>query len=455
MDNDNFENKYFKKYLKYKEKYKLAGGANSAGGGSDTKRTQGVKIKSNTDSSNKVIDRNWSNGSNKNPIHFYNDTNGSENQTFFIKTHNDNLFFVDKHKLCISDKGRGDNLSPMVMDVCNINDPNQQFKYEKIDSTKFVYKNESKNKCLDSNNNNGLIYYNCDKNNPNQQFKLIYTDVYEDIDIDAPLVSHLIHQDTIDANKDKVKRANFINTLKDSKTDFLYRTSLDHNHSKTLVVNFNGRFQDYNTIFRLSKSKSNIMLFRDRNDLWYHTKLQKMINEIKTFVNMNSINQVILFGVSMGGYASLYCANFIDNCICIAINPQTFPKTNDNPYYIYHQEMHRAQYTTDHLLDLRKEFESKSNTSKKYILTARSDHWSYPESDGYWHDTVHSGYLMGLPNIVLVFIPINAHSAFEYIDPDKFFEMMDTNYNELNDMNTGKHLLNNIVYFKIDRDKPK
>ena len=168
MDNNkDYYKKYLKykgKYLKYTEKYKLSGGS-------------GIKIKS-TNGENKVVDKSWSDGKNKNPITLYSDNLNNPNQTFLMKEYKGMKFITDENNLCISDNGKKENGSNMIMDICNINSPDQQFNFRaKLPDNKNVFENKNKDKCLDSNWNQNLIYWNCDINNKNQQFEIVNSDI--------------------------------------------------------------------------------------------------------------------------------------------------------------------------------------------------------------------------------------------------------------------------------------
>ena len=253
---------------------------------------------------------------------------------------------------------------------------------------------------------------------------------------------------TRDDIKDNYGKLYYIPDLNKLQEDMLYCKPLNQQNADTLVVNFAGLDANFYTLFKLSKSHSHIMLFRDKTNNYYYKKLPKIIEYIKKFIKDNDIKKVILFGISMGGYASLYCSNFIDNCICIAMNPQTFPKLKDHDYYIYHDEI-SVNYTVGHIHDLRKLFTNNSNNSKKYILISHWECETMVNCNRYFHDLVYASYLMGLPNVVLVFVPRVGHNIFPLYDYDNFMKIISEKYDILvNNMNEGKKILNNLEYKK-------
>ena len=432
--------KYKEKYLKYKEKYKLEGG-------------NSIKIKTNL---NKVIDKNNSDGTNNKPLIINNNIPQNPNQTFLMKEYNDKIFFADENKNCISDNGKQENGSTMIMKKCDIADINQQFSINtKIEDNKYVFENKNKNKCLDHTYNKKLKYWDCDNKHPNQQFTIVDSEKKIDdinLNVNIDLEAREITHDDINTNYKNPTHKSFINDLNETSLNILYRKHFDIKYANIIIVNFGGKYAQFDQLYLTALSPCNIMVIRDKNNTWYHNQLHAIIDYINRFINTYNIEKVILIGQSMGGYAALYCSNFINNCVCIAFNPQTFNRLKNHPYYIYNEAIKNITFINNDLFDLRKVITDNPNDSKKYILTGKWDcNLTVPNHcDHYYHDLVFSSYLMGLPNVVLVFVPIINHNIFMYMDFISFFELITINYNILNsNIDLGKNILNNYKFKKI------
>lgn len=420
---------YYKKYLKYKEKYKLLGG-------------NSIKIKTNT---NNFVDKTYLYGVN-NSLKIKPENVKNTNQTFLMKEYNGKTFFADENKNCISDNGQNTNASLLSMKTCDISNPDQQFSIHKnIAEDKYVFENKNKGKCLDHLYNQKLYYSGCNAN-PTQQFTISKSEQkIDDIDLtnyDANVnlqVREITQQDITD-NYKKASHSSFTKGLNESSMDVIYRKALNPDNNNILLINFAGFNAAFTTLYTTALSPTHIMAFRDKINNWYYDKLPKIVDYINKFIIEKNIKKIILWGISMGGYAALYCSNFIDNCICIAMNPQTFPKTRDHPYYIYSEEIY---FSRSNLYDLRKVFTCKRNNSKKYIISSKNE-CNTPDTckAPYLHDLVYTSYLLGLPNVVIVFLSTIGHNIFPLIELDSFLMLIINEYDKLiTDMNIGKKIL--------------
>ena len=141
----------------------------------------------------------------------------------------------------------------------------------------------------------------------------------------------------------------------------------------------------------------------------------------------------------MGGYAALYCSNYIDNCICFAVNPQTFPKTNNYPNFIYQGKVDEPP--PEHIYDLRKVLSCKPNNSKKYILVSKWECETDPKCVSF-HDLLYSGYLLGIRNVIVVILLRAGHNIFGKINMTIFCSLIQEKYDLfMTDINLGKKLL--------------
>ena len=381
---------YYKKYLKYKEKYKLLGG-------------NSIKIKTNT---NNFVDKTYLYGVN-NSLKIKPENVKNTNQTFLMKEYNGKTFFADENKNCISDNGQNTNASLLSMKTCDISNPDQQFSIHKnIAEDKYVFENKNKGKCLDHLYNQKLYYSGCNAN-PTQQFTISKSEQkIDDIDLtnyDANVnlqVREITQQDITD-NYKKASHDSYITDLYNTSLDMVLRKNTLQNNADKLFINFNGRNQHFNTIYRTATSTWNIMVFRDKTNNWFYNKIHKIVDYINKYIINNNIKKIILWGQSMGGYAALYCSNYIDNCICFAVNPQTFPKTNNYPNFIYQGKVYEPP--PEHIYELRKVLSCKPNNSKKYILVSKWECETDPKCVSF-HDLLYSGYLLGIRNVIVVIL---------------------------------------------------
>lgn len=109
-------------------------------------------------------------------------------------------------------------------------------------------------------------------------------------------------------------------------------------NTSTLVITFNGRNKKQNKdIFFgndfLSKNDISHLLISCNDNTWYqYSDMDCLISKINDLVIKNH-SRVLLYGSSMGGYASLLTSQYLIKCdVCIAISPQYKISSKFNAY---------------------------------------------------------------------------------------------------------------------------
>jgi hypothetical protein len=319
--------------------------------------------------------------------------------------------------------------------ICNDND-NQLFeliegKYYG-DKRGFLLKNKNTDKCIDvdqfyQEDGKSIHYWECDVNNDNQNFELIYNEL------------SINNVELLDIPTTQDAKLKYANDMSLSTYDAIYRKNRNISEIDTLFVYFAGWFEQFGGINKLFKCNSHIIYFRDKDNKWYNSMLSNIINYIKDYIRVNNIKKTILFGQSMGGYASLYCSAYINNALCIAFNPQTFDRNV--------LKNKGGLMKPEPIFDIRELLISNINNTKKYILVGKTEGLS----DYIWEDLLYTGYLHNIPNVSIIISPKQTHPLWGCVKPDAFYSLIFENFNRLYislDNGDGAELLNNLEYFE-------
>lgn len=244
-------------------------------------------------------------------------------------------------------------------------------------------------------------------------------------------------------NSDKT---DFIKYIDENNFNCIKRKSKIKELDKFLLIYMASNTENLNAIFKINKFDGNIILFCDRTNNWYHDIMSKIIKKINKYIIKLKCTNIILLGQSSGGYASLYISSKINNCICLAFNPQTFQKNNK---LLIHDKIYHLKEPT-HLLDL-KIILNKSNTNtKRYIFVGKSECDSMYNKNGYfWMDSLFAGYMLDAINTQLLIVPKNMHPLFQVMDFISLYKIIILYFNTLfDDLDKGGKLLNkNIIYY--------
>jgi len=249
--------------------------------------------------------------------------------------------------------------------------------------------------------------------------------------------------DKIFANDNK---SDFIKYLNDNNYNCIKRKSKANKYNKFLLIYMASNSENLDAIFKINKFDGNIILFCDRKNNWYHNIMKKIISKIKKYIIKLECSNIILLGQSSGGYASLYISSKIDNCICLAFNPQTFQKINR---LNINEKIHYLKEPI-HLQDLKKKIIKCNNNSKRYIFTSKSECDSmYNKKGFFWIDSMHAGYMLDAPNTSILIVPKNLHTLFATVDSISLYLIILNNYDILfNNIKDASYILNKkIIYY--------
>lgn len=243
-----------------------------------------------------------------------------------------------------------------------------------------------------------------------------------------------------------IEKSDYIKYLNENNFNCIKRKSRLIKLDNFLIIYIASNTENLDAIFKINKFDGNIILFCDRTNNWYYDIIKLIIHKIKKYIAKLGCSNIILLGQSSGGYASLYISAKINNCICLAFNPQTFQK---NDKLIIHNKIYYLKEPA-HLLDLKKILTKSNNNSKRYIFTGKSECDSmYSKKGFFWMDALFAGYMLDAPNTKLLIVPKNMHTLFAIVDIKSLYLTVIANYDLLfNNINKGALILNkDIVYY--------
>ena len=108
--------------------------------------------------------------------------------------------------------------------------------------------------------------------------------------------------------------------------------------------------------------------FLNRNGDSVLPVLGSLIND---FRNRNSYRRVVFYGSSMGGYASIILASFVDGSICIAECPQIYLRKHSSSSYVLNKY---CAHVPNDFYDIDKFLPSDSNSFFKIICSVYDHH---------------------------------------------------------------------------------
>ena len=248
----------------------------------------------------------------------------------------------------------------------------------------------------------------------------------------------------------------------DAYMHLLTRDGIANNHlggfkyfdNETLFIIFSsyGKKNIWYNARRYTSYNSNILYFFDIQNKWFFNikeEILKIINSILTI--KSNLKKIIFHGTSMGGYMALYLSSLMNTkkfkdkqIICIAISPQTFD-IYKNKNLLFHKDIKKQNVLKDKdILDIKKVISKNENNVKRYLIIGNGECLEKI----FYNDSIMATNLLGIKNTKIIITPYSEHNIWKIINNESFKKLVINNFTTLfTDIEKGSNILNNDLEY--------
>jgi len=243
-------------------------------------------------------------------------------------------------------------------------------------------------------------------------------------------------------------------TSNNTKDSVLYIIQPIHKtHIKSIFINLT-QCNDFNggSLFKMlvCTSKINYIYFGSFKCDWYQSIIYNNINSIeyikkyiKNYIKYHNVksSDLLFFGESMGGYASIYLSIFFNNCKCIALSPQLINFNNSIIFDDFGNNIKIRNGITkfksiSSLLNEKKD----TCTTQIFIINCR-----YEDNKIISMNTLQTGTILNFPNTYVGILNCDKHSIIFCYKTYLLYEYVEQLLINKNYINNPKNILKNII----------